>query len=78
VVFRPAPYWPPLNNTVIDNLKLYYKPDAKMADGLTHSYIGTIVPLMDQSPILNQMDMTVNMMKVLMYLNLHRGGRKPL
>jgi hypothetical protein len=50
----------PLNNIVVDNPKVHYEPDAKMADGLTHSHIGTIVPPRDQSPALNQMDMTIN------------------
>jgi hypothetical protein len=50
----------PLNNIVIDNPKVHYEPDAKIADGLTHSHIGTIVPPMDQSPTLNQMDITIN------------------
>jgi hypothetical protein len=40
----------PLNDIVVDNPKVHYEPDAKMADGLTCSYIGTIVPPMDQTP----------------------------
>jgi hypothetical protein len=50
----------PINNIVVYNPKVYYKPDGKMADGLSHDHIGTIVPPRDQSPTLNQIDMTIN------------------
>jgi hypothetical protein len=73
----------PLNNIVVYNPKVHHEPYAKMADRLTHGYIGTIVPLRDQSPtwilsitmtISHTIGITINMMIVLMYLNLHRGG----
>jgi hypothetical protein len=67
----------PPNNIVVDNPKVHNEPDAKMADGLTYSHIGTMVSI-------THMDMTINnshtiaitINTIMLYLNLDRERRE--